>query len=329
MDKYLITGFSGFVSSHFLQFLEQQQEPTEVLGIDLHEPTLDLNAFRHVRCRFEKLDLLDKENMQKAIREFQPTYVLHLAAYSSVSFSWTNPILSFQNNTNIFLNLVDAVRVLGQKIRILSVGSSEEYGNVHERDIPLREELSLKPLSPYAVARVSQEMLSQVYAKGFGVDIVITRSFNHIGPGQREIFVVASFAKQIAEGVKNGHSKVDIVAGDLSITRDFTDVRDVVRAYDMLLKKGRTGEIYNVCSGRGMKLSEVLMMLGKASRVEVVPKIDPQLVRPQDNRVVIGSNRKIQDEVGWSPVIKLEQAVEDVARDWRGRLERGIQGLNH
>lgn len=325
MDKYLITGFSGFVSSHFMHFLERQKENAEVLGIDLHEPAFNLKSFRHVKCTFERIDLLDKEKMQKAISRFQPNYVLHLAAYSSVSFSWQNPILSFQNNTNIFLNLVDAVRLLNLKIRILSVGSSEEYGNVSERDIPLREELSLKPLSPYAVARVSQEMLSQVYAKGFGVDIVITRSFNHIGSGQRDVFVVSSFAKQIAEGVRSGRSRIEIVTGDLSITRDFTDVRDVVRAYHLLLKKGRAGEIYNVCSGRGVKLSDILSMLGKVSRVEVVPKTDPQLVRPQDNRVIIGSNKKIQDEVGWTPLIPLERAVEDVVKDWSERLGRGIE----
>jgi GDP-4-dehydro-6-deoxy-D-mannose reductase len=170
------------------------------------------------------------------------------------------------------------------------------------------------------VARVSQEMLSQVYAKGFDVNIVITRSFNHIGPGQRDIFVVSSFAKQIAEGIKNGSSRIDIVTGDLTITRDFLDVRDVVRAYHLLLQKGRAGEIYNVCSGRGVKLSEILTMLGKASKVDVVPKTDPQLVRPQDNRVIVGSNEKIFGEVGWRPEIELEQSLEDVVEDWRRRL---------
>jgi GDP-4-dehydro-6-deoxy-D-mannose reductase len=320
MSKYLITGFSGFVSSHFLKFLESQRIDAEVLGVDLHVPSLDLAAFRYIKCGFDRIDLLDEEKIQKAILQFRPDYILHLAAYSSVSFSWKNPILSFQNNTNIFLNLVEAVRQLNLKTRILSVGSSEEYGNVTERDLPLREDRPLMPLSPYAVARVSQEMLSQVYAKGFDVDIVITRSFNHIGPGQRDIFVVSSFAKQIAEGIKNGSSRIEIVTGDLAITRDFLDVRDVVRAYHLLLQKGRAGEIYNVCSGRGVKLSEILTMLGKASKVDVVPKTDPQLVRPQDNRVIVGSNDKICGEVAWRPEIQLEQSLADVMEDWRRRL---------
>lgn len=320
MSKYLITGFSGFVSSHFLQYLEKQAQGAEVLGIDLHEPAIDLKSFRHISCSFQKLDLLDEETVQKTFVRFQPDYILHLAAYSSVAFSWTNPILSFQNNTNIFLNLIEAVRELKIRTRILSVGSSEEYGNVTERDIPLREDMSLRPVSPYAVARVSQEMLSQVYAKGFDVDVVITRSFNHVGPGQRDIFAVSSFAKQLVEGSLEGKTRIEIVTGDVSIVRDFTDVRDVVRAYDLLLKKGRRGEIYNVCSGQGIALSEVLSMMGKALHMEFVPKVDPQLVRPQDNRVIIGSNKKIYSEVGWKPEIALEKALEDVVEDWRKRL---------
>jgi GDP-4-dehydro-6-deoxy-D-mannose reductase len=320
MDKYLITGFSGFVSKHFLELLDKREEGAAVLGFDLHDPTFDLNGFHHLKCGFERLDLLDKEKMQNAMFQFQPNYVLHLAAYSSVAFSWKNPILSFQNNTNIFLNLIEADRLLRLNTRILSVGSSEEYGNVTERDIPLREEMQLKPVSPYAVARVSQEMLSQVYAKGFDVDVVITRSFNHVGPGQRDIFVVSSFAKQLAEGAKKGVKKIDIVTGDLSIIRDFTDVRDVVRAYYKLLKKGRKGEIYNVCSGRGTTLSDILKIMSDYVGVEVERRVDASLVRPQDNRVIIGSNAKIQNDIGWKPEIPLEKALEDAVEDWKGRI---------
>jgi GDP-4-dehydro-6-deoxy-D-mannose reductase len=320
MDKYLITGFSGFVSRHFLEFLENQEEIVGVLGIDLHEPPFDINGFRHLKCGFEQLDLLDKEKIQNAIYQFQPTYIIHLAAYSSVSFSWKNPILSFQNNTNIFLNLVECVRLLRLSTRILSVGSSEEYGNVKDRDLPLREDMPLKPLSPYAVARVSQEMLSQVYAHGFDVDIVITRSFNHVGSGQKDIFVISSFAKQLAEGFVKGARKLEVVTGDLSIIRDFTDVRDVVKAYFMLLKKGRKGELYNVCSGRGASLTDILKIMSDYVGVEVERRVDANLVRPQDNRVIIGSNTKIQNEVGWKPGIPLEKAVQDVVEDWKQRL---------
>jgi len=320
VDKYLITGFSGFVSRHFLELLDKQEEAVGVLGIDLHEPQFDISGFHHVKCGFERLDLLDKEKMQNAIYQFQPTYIIHLAAYSSVSFSWKNPILSFQNNTNIFLNLVECVRLLRLNTRILSVGSSEEYGNVTDREMPLREDMPLKPLSPYAVARVSQEMLSQVYANVFDVDIVISRSFNHVGPGQKDIFVIPSFAKQLAEGFMRGAKKLEVVTGDLSIIRDFTDVRDVVKAYFMLLKKGRKGELYNVCSGRGASLSDILKIMSDYVGVEVERRIHANFVRPQDNRVIIGSYTKIQNEVGWKPAIPLEKALEDVVEDWRERI---------
>jgi len=320
MTKYLITGFSGFVSRHFLQFLDKQEEDVAVLGVDLHQPSFDLKSLHHVDCDFERLDLLDEEKMQNVMFQFQPKYILHLAAYSSVSFSWKNPILSFQNNTNIFLNLIEAVRQLRLGTRILSVGSSEEYGDVSERDMPLHEGMPLKPVSPYAVARVSQEMLSKVYAKGFDVDIVITRSFNHVGPGQSDVFVVSSFAKQIVEGSKRGLKEAEIVTGDLSIIRDFTDVRDVVKAYHSLMKKGKCGEIYNVCSGRGTALGDILSLIGNSAGIKVQPRVDPMLLRPQDNRVIVGSNKKIQVTTGWVPEIPLEQSLSDVVVDWRQRL---------
>jgi GDP-4-dehydro-6-deoxy-D-mannose reductase len=321
MDKYLITGFSGFVSRHFLHYLDTLEEPVAVLGVDLHGPDFSLGNFLHVTCTFEKLDLLDKEAMQNAIFQFQPNYILHFAAYSSVSFSWKNPILSFQNNTNIFLNLIEAVRSLNLHTRILSVGSSEEYGNVTEQDIPLREDMPLRPVSPYAVARVSQEMLSQIYAKGYNVDVVITRSFNHIGPGQKDIFVVSSFAKQLAEGSLKKAKKVKVITGDLSIIRDFTDVRDVVRAYHSLLKKGKAGDIYNVCSGHGAPLSDMLTMIGDYVGIEIERIVDPNLVRPQDNRIIVGSNKKIHDATGWNSEISLNVSLRDVVEDWKARLK--------
>lgn len=321
MEKFLITGFSGFVSRHFLNLLESRGEHVSVLGIDLHEPAFNTAGFKHVSCEFEKLNLLDKDSVQNVMYQFQPNYIIHLASYSSVSFSWKNPILSFQNNTNIFLNILEAIRLHNIKVRILSVGSSEEYGNVEEKTIPLSEDHTLKPVSPYAVARVSQEMLSKVYVDGYGFDIVITRSFNHIGPGQPDIFVIPSFAKQLVEGWKNNQNKITLTTGDLSIIRDFLDVRDVVKAYYMLLKKGRSGEVYNVCSGRGISLIEILKKMADVLKVECEPVTDARLVRPKENMVITGSNKKIMKATGWSPEIRLETAIEDILSDWKERLK--------
>jgi GDP-4-dehydro-6-deoxy-D-mannose reductase len=320
MGKFLITGFSGFVSKHFLNLLESKGEHASVLGIDLHEPAFNITDFKHISCEFEKIDLLDNDSVQNVIYQFQPNYIIHLASYSSVSFSWKNPIRSFQNNTNIFLNILEAVRLNSIQVRILSIGSSEEYGNVSPEDIPLREDQLLKPISPYAVARVSQEMLSHIYVEGYGLDIVITRSFNHIGPGQSELFVVPSFAKQLVEGWMRGEKSIIITTGDLTVVRDFLDVRDVVKAYFALLKKGRKGEVYNVCSGHGVSLSEIIALMSKSLNVHCDAVTDIRLVRPKDNMIITGLNQKITKETGWAPEISLETALTDILTDWKRRL---------
>jgi GDP-4-dehydro-6-deoxy-D-mannose reductase len=320
MEKYLITGFSGFVSRHFLEFLESRGTHASILGIDIHEPKFDTRRFRRIKCGFESLDLMDDRRTQEVIYRFQPNYILHLASYSSVMYSWKNPAWSFQNNTNIFLNLLEVVRHLNLDARILSIGSSEEYGNVSDSELPLREEQPLRPVSPYAVARVSQEMLSRVYVDGFGMDVVITRSFNHLGPGQNEVFVVSSFTKQVAEASKNGITAMVMKTGDLSIIRDFTDVRDVVRAYHLLLTKGRKGEVYNVCSGKGVTLANIISLLSQRTGIVITTTTDAKLVRPSDNRAIVGSNRKISNAVGWEPEISLDRSLADILLDWETRL---------
>ena len=321
MEKYLITGFSGFVSKHFLDFLESREEKFSVLGIDVHPPTFKFNSSSHLNCEFVDLNLLDKDAVQNVLYQFQPNYLLHLASYSSVSFSWKNPILSFQNNTNIFLNILEALRLNNLQVRVLSVGSSEEYGNVEPKDIPLREEHSLRPVSPYAVARVAQEMLSRIYSEGYGLDIVLTRSFNHIGTGQSETFVIPSFAKQLVEGWMRGEKEIKLTTGDLTVVRDFLDVRDVVKAYYALLKKGRKGEVYNVCSGRGLSLAEIVKMMVEKLQVRCMTVTDKRLVRPKDNMVITGSNQKIKNETGWFPIVELETAMQDILIDWKERLK--------
>jgi GDP-4-dehydro-6-deoxy-D-mannose reductase len=319
MDRYLITGFSGFVSKHFLEYLEILQSPVSVLGIDLAIPDFGLDELNYVQLDFQNMDLLDREGIGKIIFKFQPNYILHLASFSSVAFSWANPVQSFQNNTNIFLNVLEAVHSVNPGIRILSIGSSEEYGDLSGDNKVFREADTLNPVSPYAVARVSQEMLSKVYAKGYGLDIVMTRSFNHIGPGQKEIFVIASFAKRLAEMKREGASSPKLKTGDISLIRDFVDVRDVVRAYDGLLKKGRKAEIYNICRGVGYSLRDIIEQLTSILGMEVLTETDEGLIRPNDNKVIIGSNEKIKRDIGWMPEIPLRQSLEDVINFWNRR----------
>jgi GDP-4-dehydro-6-deoxy-D-mannose reductase len=316
MNKILITGFSGFVSQHFLLGLEEGGVDAEVLGVDRTAPEFHFGGFRHVRCAFRKLDLLDQAAVGDAIFNFQPSWVLHLASYSSVGFSWHKPVESFTNNTNVLLNLLDQVRSINLRCRILSVGSSEEYGNVAADQLPLREDTPLKPLSPYAVARVAQEMLSSVYVHGYGLDIVMTRSFNHIGAFQRDTFVVPSFARQLC-AIRHKGAPPKLVTGDRSVVRDFVDVRDVVRAYLGLFVGGKAGEIYNVCSGHGVSIQEVIDLMQGQLGLAVALETDQRLVRPNDNRIVVGSREKIRDAIGWEPEIPLTESLATILDWWR------------
>jgi len=319
MKKYLITGFSGFVSRHFIEHLEKIEAGAEVLGLDMETPDFSENDFSNVHFTFENIDLLDDNRVENIIYRFQPDYILHLASFSSVGFSWKEPILSFRNNTNIFLNLLEAVRRLGIRCRILSVGSSEEYGNVKEDMLPLREEYELQPMSPYAVARVSQEQLSRVYVAGYGLDIVMTRSFNHIGPRQKDIFVISSFARQIALMKEEGRNEGSLRTGDVSVVRDFLDVRDVVRAYSSLFENGESGQVYNICSGEGHALKEIIDMMAGIVGIKVKTELDKAILRPSDNRIIIGNNEKLKRTTCWERRFSLEQSLTDIIEYWKGR----------
>ena len=318
MKKYLITGLSGFVGRHFLDYLNNLNEPISVLGIDRDAVNFDLHQFGQLQCAFKQADLLQSNEWEPLIALFQPDYIVHLASFSSVAFSWVNPIQSFTNNTNVFLNLLETVRKVNPRYRILSVGSSEEYGACALDQLPLTEDAKLNPVSPYAVARVSQELLSRVYVDGFGCDIVMTRSFNHIGPGQLDTFVISSFARKLL-AIQNGSADPVLLTGDTTIVRDFVDVRDVVRAYDQLLRQGRSGHIYNICSGTGVTLKSVIDQMASILGISVVQKIDPRLVRPNDNKAIIGSLKKINDEIGWAPSIPLDTSLRDMLDYWRNK----------
>lgn len=319
MDKFLITGCSGFVARHFLDYLEDNKIKCEVLGLDLDVFQAHRN-FKYVDMRSECVDLLKKEEIERVIFDFQPKYILHLASFSSVAFSWKNPTISFKNNVNIFLNLLEVIREYGLNTRVLSIGSSEEYGNVLPEETPLTEQSPLRPLSPYAVARVAQEMLSKLYADSFGIDIVITRSFNHIGPGQRDVFVVPSFIRKMLDAKLTGQADMTMLTGNLDIVRDFLDVRDVVKAYYLLLKKGKKGEVYNICSGSPTKLQEIISIASDIIDINVHTEISASLVRPNDNPLILGDNSKLKSHTGWSAEYTLKQSIEDIIEYWRNIL---------
>ncbi len=311
MQKYIITGFSGFVSKHFLDYLNGSMIHSSILGIDIQCPSFELNEYPYLNIRFERTDLKDKDRLGKLIYDFKPDYILHLASYSSVVGSWKSPNYSFQNNVNIFLNLLEGLRMVGTNCRIISVGSSEEYGIVNIEDLPLKEDQKLNPSSPFGIARFSQEMIAKLYADVYGLNIVMTRSFNHLGPGQDHNFAVSSFAKQLVE-IKRKNIDEFVVAGDVSIVRDFIDVRDVAHAYHLLLLRGRKGEIYNVCSGFGISLNNIIQMMCEILGMKISIKENMKLKRPKDNPVIIGSNEKLKSETKWINEIPLEVSLREM-----------------
>jgi len=312
--KYLITGHSGFVGKYLIDYLLQMEPGAEIVGLDITRSTLKYDNLTEF-C----INLLDAEKLDAIITDFKPDYVVHLASFSSVAYSWQYPIESFRNNTNIFLNLLEAVRNKSPESKLLSIGSSEEYGTVSPEDIPLTETLKPLPVSPYAVARVAQENISKVYSEGFNLNIVCTRSFNHIGCGQEDRFVVSSLGKQFAE-FKAGKCS-EIIIGNTSVIRDFLDVRDVVRAYYMLLKSNAgSGEIFNICSGRQTSIQNIIDMFKQITDTKPVLTVDHNLLRPVENNIVVGSNRKLHELTGWEPVFKLEDSLKDIVEWWQERI---------
>ena len=315
--RIIVTGINGFVAQHFLTFLTTQEENFTILGLGRSDIHFDKQKFAPLDIEYIKVDLLNREHVGEILKNFKPEYLVHLASFSSVGHSWKNPNESFVNNTNIFLNLVDQLRLNNIPCRVLSIGSSEEYGNVDPLSLPLTERSSLAPISPYAVARVSQEMISKIYADGYGMDIVMTRSFNHIGPGQKNVFVVSSFAKQLVQIANNPAADTKVTTGDLSIIRDFVDVRDVVRAYYLLLLQGVKGEVYNICSGKGISLQAIMGKMCSLLALDITLETDPGLIRPNDNKIIIGSAEKINTLSGWAPSFNINQSLADIIDWWK------------
>lgn len=310
----LITGFSGFVSRHFLNYLVENNLSYEVLGVDVNPPKFAMEDYTPtLAMSFEQVNLLDKEAVEDMIATFRPDYILHLASFSSVAYSWQHPADCFMNNTSIFLNVTEALRKHDLcDCRLLSVGSSEEYGDVKKEELPLQEDMPLVPVNPYAVARVSQEMMAKVLVDSFGMQIMLTRSFNHMGPFQDERFVIPSFVRRILDIAESGAKSGEIETGDTSIVRDFVDVRDVVRAYYRLLLDGKAGEVYNICGEKGVSLAEVVDQIADIVGVSVTTRVNPDFVRPGDNQVVIGSAEKIRQDIGWTAEIPLRQTLMDM-----------------
>lgn len=315
--KVLVTGITGFAGSHLVDYMLTLPN-VEIVGIQRwRSRTENIEHFRD-RIRLVECDLRDASSVRDVIESVRPERIFHLAAQSFVPTSWTAPTESLVTNIIGQLNLFEAVKKTGLKPRIQLACSSEEYGLVHENELPIRESNPLRPLSPYAVSKVGQDMLGYQYFKSFGIPIIRTRGFNHEGPRRGPVFVCSDFAKQIAD-VEKGRQKPVLSVGNLDARRDFTDVRDIVRGYWLALEKGEPGEEYNLCSGRAWTIREMLDYLLSLSTSKIKIETDPTRLRPSDVPVLLGDYSKFKKATGWEPTIPFEQTLKDLLAYWRER----------
>jgi len=317
--KVLITGITGFVGSHLADYLLSLGS-IEIYGIERWRSRTE--NIEHIRDKINLVgcDIRDSISVTETIGKIKPDKIFHLAAQSFVPSSWQAPQESLTTNIIGELNVFEAVRAVNINPVIQIAGSSEEYGLVLPDELPIKETNPLRPLSPYAVSKVGQDFLGYQYYKSYNMNIIRTRAFNHTGPRRGEVFASSNFAKQIVEIEKKKREPV-IFVGNLDARRDFSDVRDVVRAYWLATEKCLPGEVYNISSGKALSIKEMLDLLLKISKVKVEIKQDSARMRPSDVNVLLGDNTKFCKQTGWKPEIPFEQTLKDLLEYWRGKIK--------
>ena len=317
--RLLITGITGFVGSHLTELALERG--ADVIGaLRWRSKTEHIEPLRE-RINLVESDLRDLLSVRALLEQARPDCIIHLAAQSFVAASWQTPSETLWTNAICQMNLFEAMRQLGSFARFLVIGSSEEYGLVYPDELPIRETNPLRPLSPYAVSKVTQDLMGWQYFKSYGMHIVRARAFNHTGPRRGETFATSNFAKQIAE-MEAGLREPIVQVGDLKPTRDFSDVRDIVRGYWLLLERGTPGEVYNLCSGADWSIERMLnFLIGQSTLSHIEIHQDPARLRPSDVPVLRGCREKIERALGWRGVIPLEQTLTDLLEYWRRRIK--------
>jgi len=321
MAVYLITGANGFCGRHLANMLVADKDDV-VYGISRRIPD-DLIA-EHPHVKYEQCNLLDHTSVFNILKRIKPECVFHLAAESSVASSWKSPINILTNNITSQVNIFEAIRELELSCRIVIACSSEEYGLIKESDLPVNENCCFNPLSTYAVSKVSQDMLAYQYYKSYNMDIVRVRAFNLTGPGQSPNYALSSFAKQIAD-IEKGLIRNTLSVGNLNVKRDYTDVRDAMKAYHQIALKAKPGSVYNLCSGKAHSLRDLLGILVSLSMEHFNIEVDEMRFRPSDLPVMLGDNTKIKTEIGWAPKIDIHDTLNDLLNYWRVNIR--VQGI--
>ena len=312
--KALITGISGFAGSHLAEFL--LKKGYKVYGTFYDKGTFsNLNGFID-RIILYQCDIRNYDSVKIIIKKVHPDEVYHLAAISFVPTSLKDPKLTFNTNLYGTLNLYQAIIDLKMNPMILFVGSADEYGLIKKIDLPIREDCPLRPINPYSISKTSADFLCNFYFKNYHLSIIRVRPFNHIGPRQSPEFVCSNFAKQIAN-IEKGIKKPVIEVGNLKAKRDFTDVRDMVRAYWLALNKGESGKVYNICSERAIQIKGLLNNLLELSSKKIEIMKDLKRMRPSDNPILQGDFSKFREKCGWKPEIPFDKTIKDILEYWR------------
>jgi GDP-4-dehydro-6-deoxy-D-mannose reductase len=311
--RALITGIGGFVGRHLLAHLETQGD--QVCGI---ARPIDSKALPD-SVRVFPTDLRERSAIESVLRETQPEAVYHLAAQSSTGTSFTDPWATIGNNMFAQLSLLEAILAVNQSPRVLVIGSSDEYGTVHPSEVPTDENVPLRPRTPYAVSKVGQDVMGYQYFAQHGLPVVRVRPFNHTGPGHDSRFVIPSFARQLAE-IEAGQRQPVLRVGNLEVWRDFTDARDIVRAYRLALVAGVPGDVYNLGRGRSIRIAQIVDDLVALCRVQVRVEVDAALVRATDMPRQEADTRKFTELTGWQPRIPWHTTLLDTLEYWRARV---------
>ncbi len=307
--KALIIGAGGFVGGYLISELYSRE--WEICATKLPYEMINIYSGSTASYETVDLDILNEEAISNVVNDFRPDYIFHLAAQSSVALSWEKPALTVDINVKGCINILEAVRKSRLPVRVIMIGSGEEYGHSANRDIPVDENVVPDPGNIYAVTKYTQNMIGKLYSSAYDMDIISVRAFNHIGPGQQPQFVVADFCKQAVDIVA-GRKEAVIRVGNLSARRDFTDVRDIVRAYAEIALKGKSGETYNVGSGNAVSVQSILDKIIELSGTEIKVEIDKNRFRPADVPKIEADITKLKNDTGWEPNISIEVTLQNI-----------------